>query len=749
MTWSQPTPFFRALFAVLLFCEAFAAKAAITVDGTLDEPEWTQARVFQDFKITQPYSLTAPDSSLATEARMVSTPEGIAVGFDLAQPPSVPRLKPRLERDQNRPRDRVNFMIDYDADGRGGYAFTVALSGSIQDEVITNENSFNSDWDTDWSWAVTEDEAGWRVEMLIPWTVAPMRGADTPSRTVAVYFDRVLGSNGERQATPAASFERARFVSDFEKVEIPQYRKALFRVWPYLTALHDVIDGSTQYKAGADLFWKPSPTFQLSATLNPDFGQVEADELVVNFDAVETFFTDKRPFFTENQGFFDLRTPDNGQLIYTRRIGGNADDGSGAADIDLAIKLNGSAGKLGYGVLAAAESDDAGREFYAARVLYPVTPDLSLGWLATDTERPFRDRSAQVQTADLRWKPSDALLINAQALASFVDQAGTSKDGTGGWLRLNYAPSPTWEYEVEATHFDRRLDFNDLGFMRRANLNELELTGSYNHRAASDDARVRSSTWTVETQHRSNDTGDRLPDWLILTSEFDLRGGGSVLAYHSITGAGWNDLISRGNGLWRVSGRTRTLLELSFARHGQWQFSALGELVPQGLGTDDARVFNLTARWYPSEALNAELEFWSEKTEDWLIWEGGTDFGRYRKDQREVLFNLGWFPGSRHEFRVKAQWLAIGGDRGQRHVLQPDGDMRDAALALPSFDINSFGMQLRYRYLLGPQSDLYLVYSRGGYLEEERELRSTADLFDEAIGLRDSDQVLAKVRYRF
>ena len=62
---------------------------------------------------------------------------------------------------------------------------------------------------------------------------------------------------------------------------------------------------------------------------------MESDELVVDFSAIETVFTDKRPFFTENQGIFDLRTPANGQLVYTRRIGAAPDDGSaGSSDID-------------------------------------------------------------------------------------------------------------------------------------------------------------------------------------------------------------------------------------------------------------------------------------------------------------------------------------------------------------------------------------------------------------------------------
>ena len=133
---------------------------------------------------------------------------------------------------------------------------------------------------------------------------------------------------------------------------------------------------STQFKAGADITWKVSPNLWLGATLNPDFGQVESDELVVDFSAIETVFTDKRPFFTENQGIFDLRTPTNGQLIYTRRIGAAPDDFSeGSSDIDVAVKLTGTANSLVYGAFMAQERDyrdDFGRLFAASRVALPL-----------------------------------------------------------------------------------------------------------------------------------------------------------------------------------------------------------------------------------------------------------------------------------------------------------------------------------------------------------------------------------------
>ena len=87
-------------------------------------------------------------------------------------------------------------MVDFDADGRTGYNFTVSLGGGISDEVITNENNFNSDWDGNWRHAVAEDEQGWTAELLIPWHIAPMRDGVDGKRTVAINLDRVIGSTG-------------------------------------------------------------------------------------------------------------------------------------------------------------------------------------------------------------------------------------------------------------------------------------------------------------------------------------------------------------------------------------------------------------------------------------------------------------------------------------------------------------------------------------------------------------------------
>src|SRR5688572_4302001 len=381
----RSTPF-RSSLALAILCALSAPAVAVEVDGRIDPAEWQGAQHVTDFRITQP--MTGAPASQPTEAWILATPEGLAVAFRNTQPTSIPRNNQKIRRDEGAQVDRNNLMIVFDT-GRTGYNFMVTSTDGINDAVITNENSFSTDWDGNWQHAASQDETGWSSEMLIPWYIAPMDKGQDGKRSFRIYLDRVIGSTGERSAWPAASFERPRFLSDFTPIQVPIYNQALIAITPYASGLYDNVGDESGFDTGADILWKPNGQFQLTATINPDFGQVESDDIVVNFSANETFFSDKRPFFTENQGPFEFTTPsDFSQLVYTRRVGGPADDGSGAGDITAAVKANGSFGATKYGVLLAEEGDEAGRSFRAARLSHDLAKQ-SIGMMVTQVERPF------------------------------------------------------------------------------------------------------------------------------------------------------------------------------------------------------------------------------------------------------------------------------------------------------------------------------------------------------------------------
>jgi hypothetical protein len=754
---AAPPPVLPALALLSALASGPAAASVLKLDGIPDEPIWHDAQVFDDFRITNPYTLGPPTH--ATVARLLALPEGLAVAFVCDQPAGTPRVKPRANRDGGSNADRVNFAVDLDGDGRLAYNFMVTLGNAIGDEVITNENQYNADWDGVWRHALHEGEDRWSVEMLIPWSVAAMREGEGAERSIAVYFDRVIAARNERSAAPHASYTRPRFVSEFARVQVPRHRGGgVLAIVPYSSVQYDLLHDRGEGRAGLDLFWKPSGRFQLSAALNPDFGQVEADDLVVNFDAIEVFFSDKRPFFTENQGIFNVTTPDSGRLVYTRRIGGGRDDGEGAADIDAAIKLNGSAGGFDYGTLVAIESghaDDIGRAFFVQRLVRNLG-NATLGYLGTWTDRPWLDREAQVHAIDAIWRPSAKWLVSGQVLGSSIEQGGETRNGSGAWFRAFYTPEPRFQHELEITHFDRRLDFNDVGYQRRGNLNELEWTSTYRQTGFGDDDWRRSITWAVEPQVRYNDSGDRLPPELLLTANVSLREGGTLYSDLLYAWRGHDDLVSRGHGKVELEPRLRSFYNYyESPRVGRWLWFA-GVYVTQEGNEGFAIQPELIARYFIRDDLNVRLQFFPRWSQDWLIWREDTLFASYRRKQQRLDLDVNWFPGSRHELRLKAQWLGIDAYDPTAYRIGAGGRLLESGDSVPAFTSNTFGVQLRYRYEFAPQRELYVVYARGGderTVYEDGHPRDSHDglggLFADIPDLRDADQVLVKLRWAF
>ncbi|MBB6183319.1 DUF5916 domain-containing protein [Oleiagrimonas soli] len=736
------------LLLLALSLAAFSACAQVTIDGHITPGEWAGARHITDFRDVQP--LSGKPGSLPTEAWVMSTPKGLAVAFRLAQPAGVTRTHQRTRRDEEALVDRVNVMVDFDGDGRTGYDFTVALSGSVIDEVITNESSFNKDWDGDWKHAVSEDAQGWSVEILIPWYIAPMRRAHGGKRTIGLYLDRVVGSTGERMAWPTASFMRARFLSDFRKVTLPSYTQSLLAVTPYVSAVHDQVHGGSSFKTGADLFWKPNGQTQLTATVNPDFGQVESDDLVVNFGAEETFFSDKRPFFTENQGIFDFGLLiDNSQLIYTRRVGGPADDGSGPADITGALKLNGSIGDTNYGVLSAQESGAAGRTFDAVRVSHHFQTQ-TLGALLTRVDHPFLDRDATVLGIDHIWQPNAKLTVTSNVVGDTIQQRGTTLHGSGGSTIIQYEMNPRWTQQWIAMHFGKTLDINDFGYLPRNNLNYVHWEVRRRFTDLPADSTYASHEWRWRIIGMNNDQGLTLQRQFRVISRNERRDGGTDYLQLNLDASGHDDLLTRGNHALRTHANATLFAERTLPRRGAWGWDLSANVSGNDL-TGLKRIgyeIEVLPTYYFSDALSFTPGVSYTYQPNWLIWQRDNLVGSFDGRTLELDAALNWNLSERQELRVRLQ--ALGLNARMRQAYQVGADMRAHPDATPidDFSLRNLGFQIRYRYQLAPLSNLYIVYGRGGYALEPL-LTSTGTQFRQSFNLRDSEQFLVKVAYRF
>jgi len=723
---------------------------AVEVDGRIDPAEWAGAQRVTDFRLTQPLS-RAP-APYPTEAWILATPEGLAIAFRNVQPANVPRTRQVAQRDAGAQADRVNLYIDFDGEGRSGYNFTVLLSDSIIDATITNENQFSNDWDGVWKHAVAEEGDSWSVEILLPWYIAPMRAGKDGKRTLGIGLDRVVGATGERMSWPQASFVEPRFLSVLSKVAVPEYSQSLLAVTPYVVGVYDNISRRSDFDTGADIFWKPNGLFQLSATLNPDFGQVESDQLVVNFSAVETFFSDKRPFFTENQGFFDVpfgSLKDTNRLIYTRRVGGTADDDSGAGDVTAAAKINGSVGGFNYGAFVATEADDVGRDFYALRGTRDFATQ-GLGAMVTHVQRPFLDRDATVYEFDHRWNPNAQLGIRTTLVGSDVSQEGVATRDSGGQVKVDYDMGNGWRQQAYGLHLGRGLQLNDFGYLERNNFNYLRYEIDHRITNLPADSSYASHDFRYAASRRANDSGVHIADAVSFDLISELRNGGNDFFEVAAFTPGHDDLVTRGNGVVDVPAKFYLYYERFTPRKDRWSLFWHGRYAAEGLDgpAHGAMEIDFNPTYFVNDNLSFSTEIFAQHNPDWLIWQHDNLVASFRADMLQLNGGVQWIISAKQELRVKLETIALNARARQGWRVAADGTPVATDEPVSDFSLRNLGFQIRYRYELAPLSNLYIAYVRGGFDSQPFE-QDVGPLLGDSFSLHDSEQLLVKLSYRF
>jgi hypothetical protein len=753
----QATPRVASLTLLLLFVTFTAAASlastnqALVLDGTPNEAAWKDAKTITDFALTQPFKRTAPE--LKTQVKVLSTPEGLALAFACDQP-AAGRSNSARARDAEPNSDAVSAIIDFDGNASRAYEFTVSAGGAQKDGIWSGERNFSADWDGLWQSGVASNDTGWTAELLIPWASVPMVKARTGTRTISLTFDRAVWNLGERHSYPAISATQNRYLSDFATLSIASYQQSALSIVPYASVQYDFVDHSASGRTGADVSWRPNGEFALTATVRPDFGQVESDQLVVNFDAIEVAFSDKRPFFTENQAFFDVRDSNGNQLIYTRRIGAqNALDG--------AVKLNGASHGIEYGAFAATESNAGGKGFLAARALIPGQV-FSAGYVLTKVSDPF-GLDALVQGADFKLRPDkqnslDVVLVasdrqipiaTSTSLAPLPKQPSRDFGGTASWEYTGTA----WDFGSHLTHYGRDFNVNDFGYLARADFNSIYLgTGSRPQTPRADGAALN---YSLQYNANANDRGDRLSDNIFAYRQVNASNGAFTSANFLMDLAGVDDLISRGNGLVRRPTRVRLGYFRQGPQRGKWRTSLSMQNFDEGLG---GRAWNFvtSANYQASSTLALDGNVRWRTSKDWLVWRGADAqpggrirdlFARYQRTQFITNFNANWIPTPKHELRLKLQSLIINANNARAVRLGPGGALYATNDVIAPLQVRNLGVQLRYKYEFAPLRELYLVYARGGFELERFDTRSSVELFQDSFDLRDSDQFLVKLRW--
>jgi hypothetical protein len=302
-----------------------------TIDGRDDEPVWSRAQLITDFREWQPTEGKAP--RFRTEAKVAYDAANLYVFVRCFDPHPDSILRPLARRDTWTASDMVWLFIDSYHDRRTGYEFGVNAAGVKIDQAVYDDGNEDGAWDAVWDVTTRIDSLGWTAEFRIP--LSQMRYGPQREHTFGFTIDRDIYRYNEREAWPQFSQAHNGMISQLGELdsladlESPRRLEAA----PYLVAKNaseirnNAFARGSNATLGADLKYRVAPNLTLDATINPDFGQVEADPAVLNLTAFESFFDERRPFFVAGRGLFQFQVNcssvncNSEGLFYSRRIG--------------------------------------------------------------------------------------------------------------------------------------------------------------------------------------------------------------------------------------------------------------------------------------------------------------------------------------------------------------------------------------------------------------------------------------------
>ncbi len=504
------------------------------IDGVLDDACWLEGEWTGNFRQQMPAEGAAP--SQKTEFKILYDNENIYVAIK-AYDNEPEKIDRQMARRDERVGDIVGVNFDSYFDRRTGFEFDLTAAGSKMDLLMTNDN-FDTNWNPIWYGKAGTMDSGWVAEMQIP--LSQLRYSKLEEQVWGLHIWRWINRNRESDHWNLIPRDNYGYMYHFGELHglknLPRIRR--MEIMPYVVAkasTYEKIEGNPYadgfdpgISVGMDGKVGIGSNFTVDYTINPDFGQVEADPSELNLSAFETYFEEKRPFFIEGRNIFDIAYDDI-QLFYSRRIGhtpafdpevepGEFVHKPDNTSILGALKLTGKTEKgLSVGILESLTSRENAKisspdgdykmvaepltNFFVGRIQQDINKSNTIiGGMISSTNRIIQDdhlnylnKSALTGGIDFRHYLRDkTFYIDLKALGSRVsgspeaitllqkessryyqrpdaphlklDTAARQLAGTGGSLEFIKGAKGKWRYGIGTHWSSPGMELNDLGF---------------------------------------------------------------------------------------------------------------------------------------------------------------------------------------------------------------------------------------------------------------------------------------------
>ncbi|MNQ09589.1 hypothetical protein D3C85_224060 [compost metagenome] len=480
----------------------------LLIDGKLDEKAWESVPVATDFIMFAPDNGKPIPENKKTDVKVLYDNDAIYIGAILYDNEPNKILKEITKRDEFGTSDFFGVFLNGFNDGQQNFQFFVNAADGQADCMATDANGEDYSWDAVWKSKAVITDKGWVVEMRIPY--AALRFSGEKKQTWGLNFFREIRRDRQKYSWNYIDSKIGTFTQQNGIIEGIENIKPPIRLFllPYSSFYLNANGHQKTYgtlKGGLDVKYGINDAFTLDAILVPDFGQTKYDEKILNLGPFEQQFNENRPFFTEGTDLFS-----KGNLLYTRRIGGNPSNYPTAAsneeiidnpaNVNLinALKISGrTKDGLGIGLLNAVtektyaiiqntDTQETRKELLEPLANYNVLvldqrfrKNSSIAFVNTDVIRDgnFRDGNVSALVWDLNTKKNTYNLAG-DFKYSYVNDI-EDKKGIATTLKFSETAGK-YRYTVGGDLYTKDFDNNDLGINFETNY--YSLYGNANYR---------------------------------------------------------------------------------------------------------------------------------------------------------------------------------------------------------------------------------------------------------------------------
>ena len=754
-------------YSLLFFALPFLAES-ISIDGNLNEPEWQTAAVIDNYYEVSPYTLKK--SKYKTTALIFSNEDGIYVSFKNYQKKSSMMTNKSMRDQTPETSDQNGIGIDFDGNRSKAYMFQVTLADVQADGIRALGGSPKYDWDGDWEVKTKKYDDFWISEYYIPWNVVLMKNLSSDFRTINVTTFRYIAKDQIWINSSKTNGFRTDFLSSMDTFQVRNFTKSKLNFFPYVSKTYNSVSNFDEDKVGAEVFYNTGTGKQVNLTVSPDFGQAESDEVVINFSAQETFYSEKRAFFNENQSLFNINHYDRYSVINTRRIGSasqydcsTASDENSCnnakknySDIDFALRYTQKNNDTETGFFVAQETDEdysKGRDYYAVRSKTTIG-NKTYGYMLTHVVNNFLDETATVNVFDFSNVKSKKLTLYTDILSSEKN----NNSGLGLRSQFVYKPTKNSRRSGSIVYFEDDFKLNDFGYLKRSDWFHVGVGTDVTKTDFDESSMFEQIDFGIDFNYDSDTSGNSNPLNIWQKNEMRFKDRSRFELMFGLKSSGKNTTITRKNDLYpfvKVKNNISITGDFEAQNFNFWTYDwRVSFDKGDKYDTWDSkgyskRFFKVAGKIFPNDNLTIKTEIRIKKEKEWLNWINQNNLATFDLKQKIISIDVNWYNSSKHEIRLKSQFIALEAENPRSLVSNYAGYLSQGSSEVKPFTNGVASFQVRYKYEIAPLSYLYVVYSKGGSVYDEDDDKNTSQIFkdpwEEA-----SDEVLSiKLRLKY